>query len=170
MKIEWLQVVAAELNGIFRGFNMRISETLADGSQGINREYFIIQNNTLDIESNSTSISVGAIYNLTEDISNSTLAVEFDNTTRVFSLSFVHLRTYTNYSVSVAACTIPGCGNSSVISARTAESCKFVCFDLHYCIFSSGSPCLRKPNTSLLARCTLNVKFTSNSMLYPYSI
>ena len=125
--IQWLQVSAEKLNGVFRRFKILINETLPDGSRGIVREYFARLKWPLGSDTNNTLVITGAIYNVTEYQNNKTLTLNFDDATGIFSLSYVSLRPYTNYLMSVAACTNPGCGNSRVLSIRTDESCK-----LHY--------------------------------------
>ena len=128
--IQWLQIEAAKLNGIFRRFKILINETLVDASKGIWREYFADRDNIFDISNGSRAFPVKAICNITEIENNSTLVLDFDNTTGIFSLSFVGLRPFTNYSISITSCTEPGCGYPSIINIRTEESCKLVQFCL----------------------------------------
>ena len=128
--IQWLQVEAVKLNGVFRRFKILINETLVDASKGIWREYFVDRDNIFDINNSSRPFAVKAICNIIEIENNSTLVLDFDNTIGMFSLSFVGLRPFTNYSISIASCTEPGCGYPSIINTRTEESCKLVQFCL----------------------------------------
>ena len=134
--IQWLQVSPTKLNGIFRRFKVLTNETLPDGSRGIAREYFARQKRPLGSDTNNTLVIANAFHNFTEYQSNKTLTLTFDEDTGIYSLAYIGLRPYSNYSISIAACTNPGCGNSRVLSTRTYESCKLNCDNICNFIFS----------------------------------
>ena len=122
---EWLQVESSKLHGIFRKFKININETLSDGTPGIAREFSADTNVSIHAEINSTD-TASSSFNVTRYFGNIPILV--NGSSENFALSFIGLRPYTNYTVSVSACTSPGCGIAAIIKARTDESCKFISY------------------------------------------
>lgn len=115
--VEWLQVDSLKMNGIFRKFRIVIAETLADGSKGMFREIYgtnVTEKHVYSAQKASLHFDITKYYQ--------NMSIQVNMTAKKFSLEFVGLRTYTNYSIGISACTRRGCGIAAEISTRTEES------------------------------------------------
>ena len=120
--IEWSQ--ASSMNGVFRMFIISINETLADGRDGLFRMFNGTTNFT--ILHGSQSDEKNAVYNVKSHHEADLIEIQYKNAQKLFSVTIAGLRPFTNYTISIASCTNPGCGSSSNTTTRTEESRKLL--------------------------------------------
>ncbi|XP_065064502.1 uncharacterized protein LOC135690773 [Rhopilema esculentum] len=116
--LQWMQVERARLHGTFREFRITLNETLADRSFGTRREFYVAAN----MEQITPSDLILAVYNISDNVKSNFTLAKYDNGTAMYYLTLIGLKPYTNYSIELASCTTPGCGNTTVVRLTTKES------------------------------------------------
>ena len=122
--IKWRDLPEGHRHGVFRGFNIDITEKLQDGIVTLRRSFFI--NKTTVQEMNplvhhftfTLALSVSNVY-IAND--NNTL----NRSAQFFYLKLLGLKAYALYNVSLASCTTPGCGLQCRSTFLTKEKGEF---------------------------------------------